>query len=97
MKVANPNLVMWLNCWRHGVLRVLTKLFFGLFLFWFVLLFCKLLQGDLGELVLVMECDFRSSMKTFHELCESWLFKGIGMEIFGERSDEEWRSIYDDG
>jgi hypothetical protein len=97
MKATNPNLTMWLNCWRRDVSRVLTKLFFGLFLFWFLLLFCTLLQGDLGELVLVMERNLGSSMKTLHELCESWFYKGIGMEIFGEQRDEEWRSIYDAG
>jgi len=39
--------------------------------FWFVLLFCKLLQGDLGELVSMMERDLGYSVKFFHELCES--------------------------
>jgi hypothetical protein len=34
-------------------------------------------------------------MRIIHELCESWLYKGIGREIFGKRKDEEWRSIYD--
>jgi len=33
MKVANPNLAMWLNYWWRGVSRVMKKLFFGLFLF----------------------------------------------------------------
>jgi hypothetical protein len=67
------------------------------FCFWFISLFCRLLQGDLGELVSVMEHDPDCSMKTFHELCESMLYKGIGKEISGERKDEEWKSIYDVG
>jgi hypothetical protein len=33
MKVANPNLALWLNCWQRGVSRASKKLFFGLFLF----------------------------------------------------------------
>jgi hypothetical protein len=49
--------------------------------FWFVLLFCRLLRRDLGELVLVMERDHGCSMETFYELCESRLFEGIGEEI----------------
>jgi hypothetical protein len=52
--------------------------------FWFVLLFCKLLQGDLGELVSVMEHDLNCSMKIFHELCESRLCEGIDKEISRE-------------
>ncbi len=52
--------------------------------FWFVLLFCRLLQGDFGELVSVMGCNPDCSMKIFHELCESRLCEGIGKEIFGE-------------
>ncbi len=42
-----------------------------------------------------MECDPDYSMKTFYELCESRLYKGIGEEISGEWRDEEWRNIYD--
>ncbi len=59
------------------------------FYFWFVLLFCKLLQRDLGELVSMMECNPACSMKTLHELCESRLCERIGKEISGERRDEE--------
>ncbi len=51
---------------------------------WFVLLFCKLLQRDLGELVSMMEHDHGCLMKKFHELCESRLYEGIGEEISGE-------------
>ncbi len=65
------------------------------FCFWFVLLFYRLLQRDLGELVSVMEHDPSCSMKTLHELCESRLCEQIGRELSGERRDEEWRKIYD--
>jgi len=67
------------------------------FCFWFVLLFCRLLRRDLGELVLAMERNLGYSMKILQELCESWFYKGIGRKIFGERRDEEWRGIYDVG
>ncbi len=67
------------------------------FYFWFFLLFCKLLQKDLGELISVMECDPGRSMKTFHELCESQLCEGIGREIYREQWDKKWRNIYDAG
>ncbi len=43
-----------------------------------------LLQRDFGELVLVMERDFNCSMKTLHELCESWFYEGISEEISRE-------------
>jgi hypothetical protein len=52
--------------------------------FWFVLFFWRLLRKDLGELVLVMECDHGCSMGIFYELCESQLCEGIGEEILGE-------------
>ncbi len=65
--------------------------------FWFVLLFCRLLRRDLGELVSVMECDPGYSMETFYELCESWLYEGITEEIFGECKNEEKMNIYDAG
>ncbi len=67
------------------------------FCFWFVLLFCMLMQKDLGELVSVMECDHGCSMEIFYELCESWLCERIGEEISGERRDKERRNIYDVG
>jgi hypothetical protein len=50
-------------------------------IFWFVLLFCRLLQRVLGELVSVMECDLSCSINTLHEMCESRLYEGIGKEI----------------
>jgi hypothetical protein len=74
-----------------------TKEVFLSFCFWFVLLFCKLLWRDLGELVLVMEHDFGCSMEIFYELCESWLCVWIGAEISRERRDEEKKNIYDAG
>jgi hypothetical protein len=52
--------------------------------FWFVLLFCRLLRRDLGELVSVMERNPGCSMGTFYELCESRLCEGIGKEISKE-------------
>jgi hypothetical protein len=79
MKVANPNLTMWLNCWWCGVFKGAKE-----FVFWFVLLFCRLLQGNLSKLVSVMECDLGYSMKTLHELRESQFCKGIGKELYGE-------------
>jgi hypothetical protein len=81
MKAENPNLVLWLNCWRHGVARAPKKLFFCFFCFWFIFLFCKLLGRDLGELVLVMECNPSCSMEFFNELCELQLSVWIGAEI----------------
>jgi hypothetical protein len=60
-------------------------LFLFYFCLWFVLLFCRLLQGDLGELLLVMECDPDCSMKTFHELCESWLVRGLARSFRGSQ------------
>jgi hypothetical protein len=58
--------------------------FFLFFCFWFVLLFCKLLWKDLGELVFVMERDLSCSMEIVYELCESQLCVGIGVEILKE-------------
>ncbi len=67
------------------------------FCFLVVLLFCRLLQRDLDELISVMERNPSCSMETFYELCESRLCEGIGEEISGERKDEEKRNIYDAG
>ncbi len=64
------------------------------FWFWFVLLFCRLLRRDLGELVSMMEHDLGCSLGTLHELGESRLCEGIGEEISKERRDEERRNIY---
>jgi hypothetical protein len=58
------------------------------FCFWFVFLFCMLMQKDLGELVSMMECDPGYSMEIFYELCESRLYERIGEEISGERRDK---------
>jgi hypothetical protein len=45
----------------------------------------------------MMECNPSYSLKTFHELCESQFYEGVGRKIYGERRDEDWRSIYDAG
>jgi len=95
MKAANPNLAMWLNCWWCGVSRASKKLFSILFVSGLFCCFCKLLQGDFGELVSMMECDPGYLMKTFHELCESRFYEGIGTEIYREQWDKKWRSVYD--
>jgi len=65
--------------------------------FWCVLLFCKLLQRDLGELVSMMERNSNCSMKTLHGMCESWLCMGIGRKVYGEQMDEDGRNIFDVG
>jgi len=41
------------------------------------------------------KCNPRCSIKTLHELCESWLCKEIGKKISGERRDEIMRGIFD--
>jgi hypothetical protein len=33
MKATNPNLAMWLNCWRRGVFKGAEEVVFILFLF----------------------------------------------------------------
>jgi len=55
------------------------------FYFWFILLFCRLLQRDLSELVSVMEHNPGCLMEIFYELCESRLYEGIGEEISREK------------
>ncbi len=60
-------------------------------------MFCKLLWRDISELVLVMERDPDCSMEILYELCESWLWEGIGEEISREQRDEEKGSIYNAG
>jgi hypothetical protein len=62
---------------------------------WFVLLFCKLLRKDLGEMVSMMEHNPGCSMETLYELCESQLCKGINEEISREKRDEKKRYICD--
>jgi hypothetical protein len=47
------------------------KFIFLFFYFWLGLLFCRLLWGGLGELVLVMERNHGCSMDALNELCES--------------------------
>jgi len=61
------------------------------FCFWFVLLFCRLLWKDLGELVSMMEHNFDYSLKILQKLCESWFCEGIGKKISGEQRDQDWK------
>jgi hypothetical protein len=77
--------------------RGVEKVVFLFFCFWFILLFCKLLWKDLGEMVSMMEHDLGCSMETHYELCESWLCKGFGEEISREQRDEEKKYIYEAG
>ncbi len=62
------------------------KYFIVCLYFWFVLLFCKLLQGNLGKLVSVIERDPGCSMKT---LCRNPSFglvtKAKGLQGCGPR------------
>ncbi len=57
--------------------------------FWFVLLFCRLLRRDLGELVLVRKRNPSSSMMTFHVFCDSRLCEGIDRKISRDIRDED--------
>jgi hypothetical protein len=43
----------------------------------------------------MMERNPNCSMKTFHALCESRFCNEIGKKIFGERGDEDGKSIFD--
>jgi hypothetical protein len=45
----------------------------------------------------MMEHNLSCLMKTIHVLCESWFDKGIGKKIYGERRDEDGRSIFNVG
>jgi hypothetical protein len=45
----------------------------------------------------MMEHNLSCSMKTLHELCESWFWEEIGWKIFGERRDEVMKNIFDAG
>ncbi len=75
MKHANPNSTMWLKCCQPGVSRAPKKLFSSLFQF-FVLLFCRLLQRDLGELVcfVVLQVIAKGSWwASFSDGARSWL------------------------
>jgi len=73
------------------------KVYFLVFYFWLGLLFCRLLSGGLGELVLVMECNHGCLMDTLYELCESRFYWRIGAELSRERGDVERRRLYDAG
>jgi hypothetical protein len=76
-----------------------TEEFIFLFLcyYWFILLFCRLLWNEFGELVLMMERDCGCSMDTLYELYESWLCEWFGVELSREREDGEIKNIYDAG
>jgi hypothetical protein len=50
------------------------KVVFLFFCFWFILLFCKLLWKDLGDLVSVMERNPNCSMEAVYELCETQFY-----------------------
>jgi hypothetical protein len=97
MKVTNLNLAQWLYYWQCDDSTTPKNLFMICFCIWFVLLFYRLLQRELGELVFMMEHNPNCSMKTFHELCESWLCKEIGKKNSGERKDEDGKNIFDVG
>jgi hypothetical protein len=60
----------------------------------FVLMFCRLLWNDLGELVLMMERDPGCSMDILYELCESWFWWKIGVKLSREQWVVEDRRIY---
>ncbi len=45
----------------------------------------------------MMQRNPNYSMKTFHELWESWFCNEIGKKIFGEQRDEDGRSTFDAG
>jgi hypothetical protein len=71
----------------------IKEVVFLYFCFWFVLLFCKLLWKDLGELVSMMERNLGCSMETLYELCESRLCVWISVEISGSEMTRK-RKIY---
>ncbi len=56
-------------------------------------MFCRLLWRDLRELVSLMARNLDCSMETLYELCESWLCRGVGEEISGQRRDGQ-KNIY---
>jgi hypothetical protein len=58
------------------------------------LLFCRLVWSDFGELVWVMEHNPGCSMDTLLELCESWFWWKIGVELLGEWGKVEKTYIY---
>jgi hypothetical protein len=80
-------------CYFKGI----EEFIFFFLCFWFVLLFCKLLWSDLGELVSEMDHGPRYSMDILYELCESRLCESIGAKLPGERKDKEKKYIYDVG
>ncbi len=63
-------------------------------IYFLVLLFCKLLWSDLGEPVSMMKCNPSCSMDTLYALCKSRFCKRIGAELSGEQRDKEKGNIY---
>jgi hypothetical protein len=87
-------MVELLEVWNF---RDVEKFIFLFLCFWLVLLFCRLLWNDLGELVLVMERNLGCSMDMLYELYESWLWWRIGAKLSRERGVMEKRNIYEAG
>jgi len=83
-------MVELLEVWCFKGAKKFISLFFC---FWFVLLFCRLLWSDLGELVSMMERNLGYSMDIFYELCESWFCEWIGAKLLGELEDEEKKNM----
>jgi hypothetical protein len=52
-------------------------------IFWFVLLFCRLLQRGLGELVSVMECDLSCSINTLMRCVNHGSTRGLARRFKG--------------
>jgi hypothetical protein len=80
-------MVELLKVWCFKGVKNFISLFFC---FWFVLLFCRLLWNDLGELVSVMERDPGYLMDILYELGESRLCEWIGAELSWEQGDKEY-------
>ncbi len=62
-------------------------------------MFCYFADYDERSLVIssMMEHNLSCSMKTLHELCESWFWEEIGRKISREQKDEVMKSIFDVG
>ncbi len=58
-------------CFKNVEFIYLFIYLFYFICFWLALLFCRLLWGGHGELVLMMERNHGCSMDTLYELCES--------------------------
>jgi hypothetical protein len=60
-----------------------------------VFLFCRLLWWDLSELVSVMELNSGYLMGTSYEMCQSQLYRWIGVKISRKQRDRRKKYIYD--